>query len=256
MFLYNKEQATYVKALKCFVKHVVGLELINAVQEKREACPLVVEIASADFEGGIQNAMHIVFESINYAVSIKGCWFHYINAIQKRISIGGLRVYYFTNQVFKFWVKRFFALALIPVEFIDDALDIILDELPSVTELPRVSLFKFLQYFVNTLILGKKGTHMLPTIWNRYEDRFRTTSSNEVHHRQLNSNIKPHSKTEVVVNYLKVVDNEAMQKFASLKSSLAEKDSYNPQKRKDRDFQCGLQVVQVININKYINGSY
>jgi len=48
---------------------------------------------------------------------------------------------------------------------------------------------------------------MLPTIWNRYDD---------------------------------------MQKYASIRNGLAEKDSYNQQKRKDKDFQLGLQVIQVI----------
>jgi len=142
-----------VKALKALVKHIIGVELIGAVQEKREVCPLVVEIASADFEGGIQNALHIVFESIHHTATIKGCWFHYINAIQKRLSIVGLRVQYSGNQIFKFWIKRFFALALIPIEFVEDAFDIILDELPSVTDHQPV--FKFLQYFVNTWLLGE-----------------------------------------------------------------------------------------------------
>lgn len=87
-----------MKALKALVKHIIGLDLINAVQEKIEVCTLVVETASADFKGGIQNALHIVFETIHHTSIIKGCWFHFINAIQKRISIEGLRVQYFTNQ--------------------------------------------------------------------------------------------------------------------------------------------------------------
>ncbi len=87
---------------------------------------------------------------------------------------------------------------------------------------------------------------MLPTIWNRYDDKFRTTSSNEVHHRRLNSDVKPHSKIEVVIDCLKVVDNESMQKYASIRNGLAEKDSYTQQKRKDKDFQLSLQVIQVI----------
>ncbi len=37
-----------------------------------------------------------------------------------------------------------------------------------------------------------------------------------------------------------------MQKYASIRNGLAEKDSYTQQKRKDKDFQLSLQVIQVI----------
>ena len=85
LFLYDKEQETYTRAIKSLIKHVLGVDNYKAIVEKKKQCQLAIKTASADFESGIQNSIHIAFNDIKN-IEIKGCWFHFTNAIIKRIN--------------------------------------------------------------------------------------------------------------------------------------------------------------------------
>ena len=128
---------------------------------------------------------------------------------------------YIRDQEFKFWVKRFSTLAIIPLLNLQEAWDFILDELPEGDE---TAIFKLLQYFINTWLIGKSGSHCIPSIWNRYEDKSRTTSSNEAYHRRMNKELSPHSSITNVIEFFKVIENEASQNFQylSIKNSATE----------------------------------
>ena len=59
-----------------------------------------------DFELAIQQALRQEFHG---ACTIKGCWFHFCQALLRQIGEIGLRNNYNQSFQFKFWVKRFMA---------------------------------------------------------------------------------------------------------------------------------------------------
>ena len=161
--------------------------------------------------------------------------------INKRTFEYGLKIRFLNDQEFRFWVKRFCTLALIPLENLDEAWNIILDETPSGDE---PSIFKLIKYFVNTWLIGKHGSHCIPSIWNRFEEEHRTTGSNEAYHRRMNKDLSPHSSLPKVIDFFKMIDSEASQKYLSIKNGTPEAESYNQKKKVDKQFNGILENTQ------------
>ena len=106
-------------------------------------------IAFCDFEVSLQNAIYRIFE-----IEIKGCWFHYNQAIIRKLFNLGFKIRFSNEISFKLWVRRFEALALIHIEKIMEGWTIIINTIPG--EL-NTQLIKLINYFINTWILGKQG---------------------------------------------------------------------------------------------------
>jgi hypothetical protein len=121
----------------------------------------------------------------------------------------------FCNDIdFKLWVRRFGALALIPVEKIMEALAIIINTIPG--EL-NTQIIKFLNYFINTWILGKQGATMTVNVWNLYNlEGDRTNNELEGNHSGANKQIKPHSDLYQVIKYFKTNESENSMLFIQM----------------------------------------
>ena len=79
-----------------------------------------------DFESRLQQALKLNFsDSI-----IKGCWFHFSQAILRKVTALGMKTKYLSDHSFKYWINRFIALALVPLDKIKDAFEIILNSVP------------------------------------------------------------------------------------------------------------------------------
>ena len=78
------------------------------------------KLALGDFEKASTNALKYHFPN----VEIKGCWFHYRQAIMKRASKIGLYALYHQEEYCEF-LNRLGALALIPENQVEEALQII-----------------------------------------------------------------------------------------------------------------------------------
>ena len=113
---------------------------------------------------------------------------------------------YFSNFEFKLWIRRFGALALIPIANLKSAWLIIVDTIPiSKTD----SLIDFIKYFIDTWIIGKKGNYFSPEIWNCdacIENR--TNNKLEGYHSKLQKDLKSKPDIYALIRYLKKVDSD------------------------------------------------
>ena len=91
----------------------------------------------------MQQAIRQAFSTSTKKIQVKGCWFHFCQALLRKINKMGDKLKYQNNADFRFWIKSFMALPLIPVEKLQDALDIIME-----SKLNRKQV-NFLKYFVS-----------------------------------------------------------------------------------------------------------
>ena len=78
-----------------------------------------------DFELTAKQALRQAFRN---EVTIKGCWFLFCQAILTNLGKIGLKEEYKNTR---FWVKLFMALALYPIDFIEQEAEIIVSEINS-----------------------------------------------------------------------------------------------------------------------------
>ena len=98
-------------------------------------------------------------------VEIKGCWFHYCQAIKRNLFAFGLKKRYVSDWNFRFWIRRILVLPLIQVEYLEQAFKIIVKELPSNDS----NIIKFIRYFISQWLSGQMSPKYL------YPDRLTYT---------------------------------------------------------------------------------
>ena len=119
-----------------------------------------------DFELAASNSFRKIFST----TEVEGCFFHFAQAIWRKIQDRGLAVLYKKNDEIRKVVKCLVALALIPSEDVHLAFCKILERLP-----PDTPLMPFLEYYETTW-LGASGRLRRRTkplfdlqLWNQYE---------------------------------------------------------------------------------------
>ncbi len=132
----------------------------------------------SDFEPALQDAFALAFDNI----SIKGCWFHYVQCIVRRIRHDGLIQRYENDYAFRVWVKQFTALAMIRTDSLEEAFEINLNTCPDLND---TSIQKFLSYFINEWLVGQVS----PDVWNHHQRQRRTNNDLE-HHPNLAKFVK------------------------------------------------------------------
>jgi hypothetical protein len=198
--------------------------------------------ATTDFESGLQNSIAIVFNK-NNNITIKACWFHFNQAIIRRISMLGLKMRYINDQDFRFWVRKFTALALIPekIEDLEKAWGIIICETPTGDE---ELVDKFIRYFIDTWLLGRHGSHCIPSIWNRHKEKIRTNNNLEGYHSMMNKSLNPHSKITDVIDFFKTQDQKTSYEYLAEKAGKKEAKCYKSSKKINIDFDEKLEKIQ------------
>lgn len=86
-------------------------------------------------------------------ITVKGCWFHFNQALVRRMDKLGLRGRYRHDMDFKLWFRQFGALALIPETYLVEAFNIILGKIQQ--DWLDDKLVKFLKYFNSTWLICK-----------------------------------------------------------------------------------------------------
>ena len=66
-----------------------------------------------DFELAMQQALR---QGLLGLCTVKGCWFHFNQAILRKVNDLGMKSLYMNDYNFRFWIKQFMALALIPIQ--------------------------------------------------------------------------------------------------------------------------------------------
>ncbi len=115
----------------------------------------------------IQTSFFKIFTEIGLCVEIKGCWFHFNQAIIHKIINLGLLGLYCSKHKFKLWIRQFGALALIPLSHLSETWNIILSSFPDDC-LFSSTIMEFIIYFINTWLHGKHAAG--PNVWNVYSE--------------------------------------------------------------------------------------
>ena len=195
-----------------------------------------MQVILSDFELAAMNAFHLHFPD----ATIKGCYFHFTQAIWKNISEKGLKVPYQTSMVIRKWLKQFRALALVPLNLVPVAWNHLLKIRP-IEEFDKIS--EFLNYFYKTWLTGP----FKPGIWNHFEtvDSPRTNNHVEGFNYALKATIvKEKPNIYVVVNKLQEMETMITANFLKLKQTLFPKKRLNIDISRDIDLcRCKLRLV-------------
>ena len=161
-----------------------------------------IKTLMGDFEKGPRSAVRSVYGA---SVQIKGCWFHYTQAIMKRIKKIGLQASYANLPLVNKTVRRLFALPFIMPWEVEQTFGLIVDDVADFTpENVRVKLYELFDYFRRTWI-GKYP----PDEWNQSLDvSMRSNNWSEAFHSSFARRfVRGHPNIRVVIEALKRVEN-------------------------------------------------
>ncbi|CAF1028038.1 unnamed protein product, partial [Brachionus calyciflorus] len=116
IFLESKDANTYIESLE---------KIRNNAFNRNLECVL------SDFEMSLLISINTVFKD----VEIKGCWFHYCQAIKRNLFAVGLKKRFVKDWSFRFWIRRILVLPLIQVEYLEHAFKIIIEQTPNNNDL-------------------------------------------------------------------------------------------------------------------------
>ena len=172
ILLPNKRRETYEEVLR--------LIEVSARRIGRSFQPIKFLL---DYE----EAMILALRSHFPSASIKGCLFHFTQAVWRNCQAIGLSPYYTNNQQVRRFIKGLMALPFVPLDEIDHALDILRSNLPPNTCPSRPLIDRLERYFHRTWMTGSFS----PVTWNCYMNfNLRTTNHVEGWHRKLNAKVK------------------------------------------------------------------
>ncbi|RNA07258.1 hypothetical protein BpHYR1_013612, partial [Brachionus plicatilis] len=173
-------------------------------------------------------AISVEFEN----VKIYGCWFHFNQAIIRYLfNKCNKQALYYNDYNFKQWIRKFSALALVPLNDVKTGWNIILSTVPVILD---SDILKFIKYFVNTWLQGKYGFS-----WNHFDNNGpRTNNHLEGYHSKLSS--IPSSKSNNVLTFINMIKKSASQVHsefhANERNPIAEPKQLSKNKKKDQVF--------------------
>ncbi len=171
--------------------------VFNALKAKG----LMIRTFMTDFETASRNAVRNVFSD----VAVKGCWFHFTQAIMRRTKKLGLEGAYRSSEFVNRTIRRLFGLAFVEVAEVEDAISAIEETISQVSDdETRQKLFTLMQYFRKTWISKYK-----PTEWNQFRDvSLRTNNWSEAFHAAFSRRFtRAHPNVRVVIEALKNVES-------------------------------------------------
>ncbi len=161
--LPNKRQETYERVFQLLEEKVrddLQLELLPST-------------VLSDYELAIMNGARAAFP----AAVIKGCYFHFCQALLRKVQDLGLQVEYQSNRELRSFVRRTAAVAFVPLRYVRLGWFGVKAVLPNV---PRID--EFVDYFQRTWISGSYP----PSTWNVHDlDDCRTNNHIEGWHSKL-----------------------------------------------------------------------
>ncbi|KAB0793284.1 hypothetical protein PPYR_12904 [Photinus pyralis] len=204
--LPNKQEVTYRRMFELVIElqpelnpdqgvHPIFYALLPNKQEVtyRRMFELVIELQpelnpesiACDFENAAISAMKHCFPR----AEIRGCFFHLVQNMHKKLSHLGLMQRYRIEADFALAAKMVTALPFVPHQHLDEAIDMLANELPP-------ELQPLLEWFEDTYVgrLNRRGNGrppgmFPPQMWNMYErvlhDQNRTNNHAEAAHRRL-----------------------------------------------------------------------
>ncbi|CAF0936932.1 unnamed protein product [Brachionus calyciflorus] len=153
---------------------------LRAIKKEAKVHKIVLspKFKMTDFELAAINSFKSNFEGIRN----KGCLLHFTKCLMKKIQDLGLKPEYEKDDTLVYWFKSICALALIPLNSVDDQFENILAKMPNYANAD-----KFLGYFVKTYFEGQYPVEM----WNHFETEGtpRTNNNLQGYNNKLNRHI-------------------------------------------------------------------
>ena len=171
ILLENKTRDSYCEALREIQK--ISFEAGKSVDPEQ---------ITTDFELALQQAIKLIFCNC----VLKGCWFHYSQALLRKVGQLGIKTKYKVDYKFRFWINQFISLALIPIETLENAFDKIIEGAKQFNSEP---ISNFLKYFIKQWLHG----HQAPIIWNQHKTSHRTNNNLEGYHLTVTSSFLRYS---------------------------------------------------------------
>ena len=191
--LPNKSKRTYVELFTC-IRNAFA-EKFNDSARRR--------LFLTDFEIAAIDAVKEVFPES----SIKGCTFHFRQALMRRVADLGLRPEYSSeNTVVKDWIRQIMGLTLLPTVFLPAAWSM-LKQPPTFADSDLMSkLVAFSNYFEKTWMTGSFQS----SLWNHFDNTGpRTTNLAEGWHNSMNHSFgMPHPSARNFMHWLQKVQFE------------------------------------------------
>ncbi|CAF0848187.1 unnamed protein product [Didymodactylos carnosus] len=163
------------------------------------------QYAYLDFEVGTINALENLFPDM----SIRGCWYHYTQAIFRNIQKIGLVHMYEQNKEVSIWLKSFMALPLVKHNTVAAAIQLLIDNAP----LPDNLLVEFIQYF------EKQWVQRVPKkYWNLGPIHIRCNNAVEAYNNRLQHRFGIHPRLWSFIHFLKGEESLVMMRTTQIRS--------------------------------------
>jgi hypothetical protein len=210
IFLRNKTMKTYENMIDNLIKSAskLGFNLqprVSPLKNRQDFFSHIrffskFQMILSDFEQAVLSS----FQSKFPGVVMKGCFFHYTQALWKNIVDNGLRKAYKYDTRTRNWLEMFKSLALIPTSMINDAWCLILKYRPH-EESNKIQ--SFINYFHSTWLFGSYPLKL----WNHYSTHRSPRTNN--HAEGYNSSLskffgQDNPNIYVAIENLKVLNNE------------------------------------------------
>ena len=184
--------------------------LINAAAHTRIGLELAPRVIQTDFEVAAIQAAQEVYPDAN----IRGCFFHYSQAVWRKVAEKGLAVEYRTNPDLQRHVRRAAALPLLPLNQVQDVWVDVLNNSPDLPDLPRLQQFN--DYITATWVDDDARFQLL--IWNQWANLGPRTNNNlEGFHNKLKNRIrKAHPSLFEFVEHIKKIETADRARLAQV----------------------------------------
>ncbi|XP_060065583.1 uncharacterized protein LOC132545918 [Ylistrum balloti] len=184
--LPGKSQRIYTRLFTLLKEHMTQLYLHFAPTH-----------AFADFEVAVHNAIRQTFPGI----TMKGCFFHFIQSVWQKAQTTGLQTLYRDNEDVRALIRRAAVLPLVPMDCIEDVWLQTLEDLED-AEVPQ-NTTPFTDYVTEQWVEGDRP------LWNHFQtDGPRTTNNLEALHGKLKKKVKhAHPNIFAIIQTFKEIDN-------------------------------------------------
>ncbi|CAF0916621.1 unnamed protein product [Brachionus calyciflorus] len=199
IFLLNKTEEIYIKMIDFLISASSSLGFI-----------LKPDTVVSDFESAAINAFSKKFPE----AEIKGCHFHFTQAIWKNIRSIGLTNDFKNKREISEWLNYFKSLPFVPIDQIQKVLKEIMNVIPNKSQ---DKLLEFLNYFERTWINHFVFT---PLLWNHFETKGpRTNNHVEGFNHKINNYIdNNHPHVYSAINTLKCLETTVSLNFFKRKN--------------------------------------
>ncbi|RNA13080.1 Ragulator complex LAMTOR3 [Brachionus plicatilis] len=215
--------------MQLFTIHALVKNIFNVLKDLALGAKLILNSkrVMTDFEALSTFAIQFHFPN----VVIKGCWFHFRQAIFRRAVRLGLKQHYHLDE-HRELINLFGALALIPIEKINEGFEIIKLFKPNDAKCDQM-----LTYFENQWL-----NKIQPNIWNHFDSDIRTNNKIEGLHSGLNKQIiSDHQNVFQLINFLKQKQSSNSIEYERLKQAQVVKNK----SKKEETKQFQLELIKI-----------